>query len=101
MITGQSLPPEDGRKYTAVDASMLNRVLKSRNAFLHHQELMDGILVSAAVMDGDGNGFNPVEIVEKVAEALAGEVMDACMNEFVGMMDTFVDQVVENEFDTD
>ena len=36
-------------------------------------------------------------LVERVAEMLAGEVVDECMDEFVGMMDTFVDQVVAHE----
>ena len=35
--------------------------------------------------------------MERVSELVVGEVVDDCMDEFVGMMDTFVDQVVEHE----
>lgn len=87
------------KQCTALNSGMVHRVLEARDGFLQRQALLDGVLVAAARDDGDEAGaFDPVEVVEKVAEGLTAEVVETCMSELVSMMDTFVEQVVENEF---
>jgi hypothetical protein len=39
-----------------------------------------------------------VAVVEKAADVLVGEVVSGCVAEYVCMLDGFVDQVVDHEF---
>ncbi|KAK3250814.1 hypothetical protein CYMTET_39823, partial [Cymbomonas tetramitiformis] len=84
--------PELGEASSHISKDMLVQIMEARNGFIRRQELLDGLLVTA------DEGFAPVEVVEAVSERLLVEMLNAGMEEFIGMCDGFVDQVVQHEF---
>jgi hypothetical protein len=97
---GQEEYPALHRGPTWVTPEMVRRVKAARDEFTQRQMALDGVLLQAsqqAGADGAHDAFDPVGLVERVSELVVGEVVDECMDELVGMMDAFVDQVVDHE----